>query len=337
MNQDDAKTKPLVSLIIPAYNVEHYIRRAICSGLSQTYENIELLVVDDGSDDKTWEKIGSYQEEKRFRCFRQVNSGVSKARNKALSEAKGKYVLFLDADDWLEENAVERLVELQQKVLDRLIAVECFYVYKQGNGPERKVRQGVGAHSFSASTYQSMFLFGPKGRAHVGSSCYKLFSRDVIEQNHLRFDETISHTEDGLFVFNYLKNCAGLYYEPIPLWNILERPGSATTSGYSNKLLSSVDAINKMIAYPGNSLEITRHLSSFKVHEALRIMEMGFESSRMTEKDYGVLRDTVRGADTKSLRLSGIDRLRKAVYPNAPRFVSRMLAVAIKSIKARGR
>ena len=141
---------------------------------------------------------------------------------------------------------------------------------------------------------------------HIGSSCYKLFSMDIIEKNHLRFDEYISHTEDGLFVFDYLKCCAGLYYEPIPLWNILERSGSATTSGYTRKMLSSIDAIDQMISRPGNSPDAIAHLEAFRAHEALRVLGLGIDSGDMTEGDRRALHDAL--ADGK------VDRARPVSY-----------------------
>lgn len=162
-----------------------------------------------------------------------------------------------------------------------------------------------------------------------------MFSRDLIENHHLRFDENITHTEDGLFVFRYLKLCNGLHYEPLPLWNILERPGSATTSGYSCSLLTSLDAIDQMIGYPGNSPEIVSHLRHFKVHEALRILGMGIDSGQMSSNEEDRLFNAIRFTECDSSQLSGVDRVRRAMYLNTPRIVSRAFNSTLRAVKKR--
>jgi len=98
----------LVSIIIPTYNYAEYIQAAIDSALKQTYGNIEIIVVDDGSIDDTQERLKVYGE--RIRCFLQVNQGASAARNRGLKEAKGDYICFLDADDMYRSNNIAEKV-----------------------------------------------------------------------------------------------------------------------------------------------------------------------------------------------------------------------------------
>lgn len=311
-----------VSIIIPAFNVEAYVERGIESALGQTYENVELVVVDDGSSDGTWDVIERYATDDRVKCARQANSGVSKARNHALSMATGDCAVFLDSDDWLEPDTCEQLVRMQRKHPKMLVAADAYFVTMDG-GRERRKAQGTNLAARAFTPDEAICEFGVFSSVHIGSSCYKLFSMDVIEKNHLRFDEYISHTEDGLFVFDYLKCCAGLYYEPIPLWNILERSGSATTSGYTRKMLSSIDAIDQMISRPGNSPDAIAHLEAFRAHEALRVLGLGIDSGDMTEGDRRALLDALADGKVDRARLSGVDKVRLALYPNVPAFLSR--------------
>ncbi|CAK7043680.1 MAG: hypothetical protein PEGG_01836 [Paraeggerthella hongkongensis] len=311
-----------VSIIIPAFNVEAYVERGIESALGQTYENVELVVVDDGSRDGTWSVIERYASDNRVKCARQVNSGVSKARNHALDMATGDHAVFLDSDDWLELDACEQLVRMQREHPNMLVAADAYFVTMNGGRESRKA-QGTNLAARAFTPDEAIREFGVFNSVHIGSSCYKLFSMDVIEKNHLRFDENISHTEDGLFVFDYLKGCAGLYYEPIPLWNILERPGSATTSGYTRKMLSSLDAIDQMISRPGSSPDAIAHLEAFRAHEALRVLGLGIDSGDMTEGDRRALLDALADGKVDRARLSGVDKVRLALYPNAPAFLSR--------------
>lgn len=92
---------PLFSVLVPAYNIESLIRQTLESALAQTIQDLEIVVVDDGSSDKTTEVVHSFTDP-RIRLIHQANAGVSAARNRAIAEARGKYVAFLDGDDvWL--------------------------------------------------------------------------------------------------------------------------------------------------------------------------------------------------------------------------------------------
>ena len=327
---DDVK----ISIIIPAYNVEKYVQRGVSSALHQTFSSVEVVVVDDGSSDSTWDILQTYSGDARMVLARQENSGVSVARNHALDLASGDFVLFLDSDDWLEPDTCEQLIRMQRLCPDSLIAAGAYFV-SIVDGEELRADKTVDMATEDLSLDEAILNFGIFNTVHIGSSCYKLFSRDLIENHHLRFDENIAHTEDGLFVFRYLKLCNGLHYEPLPLWNILERPGSATTSGYSCSLLTSLDAIDQMIGYPENSPEIVRHLRHFKVHEAVRILGMGIDSGQMSLNEEVRLINAIRFTECDCSRLSGVDKVRRAIYLRAPHFASKVFNSTLRFVKKR--
>ena len=108
---------PLVSVIMPVYNATKYVEEAVASVLNQTYQNLELLVIDDGSKDNTLELIKSF-DDPRLHVFTQINQGANVARNRGLSEAKGEYVKFLDADDALYPEALEAQVKQMASLAD---------------------------------------------------------------------------------------------------------------------------------------------------------------------------------------------------------------------------
>ena len=107
------KSSPLVSIIIPCYNRENYITDALNSALNQTYENIEIIVVDDGSTDNSVAVLTKYGD--KINLIQQKNKGVSAARNTGLRLASGDYIIFLDSDDWLSEDLVEHHIQMSQK------------------------------------------------------------------------------------------------------------------------------------------------------------------------------------------------------------------------------
>ena len=110
------ENQPLVSVIIPVYNVEEYLRECVDSVIGQTYKNLEIVLVDDGSTDSSGKICDEYLEkDERVAVIHQKNGGLSQARNKGFSESDGKYVYFLDRDDYISENTLGTLVEIAEK------------------------------------------------------------------------------------------------------------------------------------------------------------------------------------------------------------------------------
>lgn len=237
----------MVSIIIPAYNVENYISRGLESCINQTYRDIEIVVVDDGSADKTCNIISQYaQQDARIRLFRQDNSGVSAARNRALAEAQGEYIVFLDGDDWLEENAVQTLMEAHRP--GYLTCFDGYVVRYEQQGMTKRKRQSKEEHSGEIPKDKYIEAFCLWNIA-LGSSCYKLFESRRLRENRICFDEKVYNGEDGLFVIEYLFHCEGLTYRNIPLWNVVFRSGSATRSGYNPRMSTSIDAAEAILNY----------------------------------------------------------------------------------------
>ena len=116
---------PLVSVIIPAYNYEAYVSLAIQSVLSQSYPNIEIVVVDDGSADGTADAVKKFADS--VRCFSKKNEGLAAARNFGIRKSKGEFLLFLDADDELEENAIERLYDCMVELSEEYALTACIF------------------------------------------------------------------------------------------------------------------------------------------------------------------------------------------------------------------
>ena len=117
----------LVSIIIPVYNTEKYLKRCLDSAINQTYKNLEIIIVNDGSTDGSIEIINDYeQKDNRIRVLNIVNSGLSVARNTALNNAHGEYVVFLDSDDWLSLDLVERCINV---CIDKKCDLVCFQYY----------------------------------------------------------------------------------------------------------------------------------------------------------------------------------------------------------------
>lgn len=281
-----------VGILIPAYNIEKDIFRALDSCVAQTYKNLEIIVVDDGSEDQTYEVIKQYsQKDKRIKVFRQENSGVSSARNHALAMTNADYVVFLDSDDWLDNNAIEKYI---QKLGE----------YKEKNALLASGRYYIEAGSFSRSqpdsdveeiilTSEEALLYVGQKKYNLRNAGYKLYSTDVIQRYGLHFDSEIRHGEDGLFVFEYLKVVDKFIYFPEPLWNVFRRPGSACRSPYNSAMLSAVSSVEKMLAY-NNSEILRRNLESYFVQRILGILSAAFLVYPNSKNDIVFLRQKLK-------------------------------------------
>ena len=129
--------KILISVILPVYNAEKYLDNSIKSILSQSYKNIELIIINDGSSDNSKKICEKYQkDDKRIRIINKSNKGVSAARNDGIKEAKGEYICFFDADDFLENDMIEKMVESAQANCSDIIISEYKYLYENTNKVE---------------------------------------------------------------------------------------------------------------------------------------------------------------------------------------------------------
>lgn len=124
----NAVTEPLVSIIVPIYNVEKYLDQCVASLIQQTHHNIEILLIDDGSPDNAPAICDAWQhKDERVHVLHKTNSGVSASRNAGLHAAKGEYVCFVDGDDWVEPDFVEYMLELQAKRNADIVASLCCF------------------------------------------------------------------------------------------------------------------------------------------------------------------------------------------------------------------
>lgn len=191
---------PLVSVILPIYNAEVYLRRCLTSIESQTCGNLEVLMVNDGSTDGS----GGIAEEfaakdGRFRLFSQENQGVSAARNAALPHARGKYLLFVDSDDEISPDYAQRLLD---NAGERRLVI-CDYHQKSALTGEEMEHFTVLAGEYTKKDYIRRLARCP-GAHYLGVLWNKLYLRAIVEEHGLRFAEDLSLGEDFVFNMAYL-------------------------------------------------------------------------------------------------------------------------------------
>lgn len=222
MRLDSQKDHPLVSIIIPAFNVEQYIIQCLESVINQSYTNLEIIVVDDGSTDRTRDILVKYSTlDSRIHAITQTNHGVSFSRNIGLDYCLGEFVLFLDADDWLDRDAISILVSIANRDVD--VVMYPFVCFDYVNNKIIKVQQ-FPSHCSLAELQQ----YGPVLSGFPTYICNYFFRKSAIGSN--RFSEEISYAEDCLFIHNITTNKLKYLVIDKPLYYYrVNRPGSALT------------------------------------------------------------------------------------------------------------
>ena len=201
--------KSLISIIVPVYNSKAHLECCVTSILNQSYKQFELLLIDDGSTDGSSELCDELlQKSEKIRVIHKKNGGVSSARNAGLDMASGDYIVFVDSDDVISNNYIEIFIESSHKGDLILGMIEDIYFDDTGSIIKRHIRNvdapdcGILADEY----YKLLELL----RVPV----VKLYKRDIIEANHIRFDENLSVAEDQVFNFAYYKHIKTYSLEP---------------------------------------------------------------------------------------------------------------------------
>ena len=231
-----------ISIIVPVYNVVQYLDDCVRSLIEQTYMNIEVILIDDGSTDLSAAICDKWaRRDKRIHVKHTDNLGVSHARNIGIELATGDYIGFVDADDWVEKDMYECLLG---EMLSRNVEVA-------GGGYTREECFGgiVTLRKESARVYSRedilKEIFSLKPKKIIWWELWdKLFRADLVKRN--RFDESIATSEDKLFFWQVMEKVTNFAYVPLFKYHYRMREGSATHSVINKKILTEIEA-NKRI------------------------------------------------------------------------------------------
>lgn len=201
---------PFVSIIVPVYNVEDRLERCIASLSNQTYQNLQIILVDDGSTDHSGQICDHWAaRDKRITVLHKTNGGVSSARNMGLDAATGDYVTFVDSDDHIDP---EMYAQMTHAALVHGADQSCCCLYSDHSTGRKAESHAFGnqvLHDDQIYAELIMAMVTPEQagkKAHLlQSPCNKLYRREIMEQNHIRFDTELPYAEDWLFNLNYYR------------------------------------------------------------------------------------------------------------------------------------
>lgn len=235
----------MISVIVPVYNVKNeYFEKCMKSLMVQSIDEIEIIIIDDGS--KREAALGyDYfsQLDKRVKVYHKDNGGVSSARNLGLEKARGEYVAFVDADDWVEPNFLKCLLDSITETESDLSVVDFKYEYENGDEDDEKcVSESISEiYMFETQTVWGELLYSKK----IGGFLWnKLFKKALISQ---LLDESLHYSEDFVFTAEYCKKVSKVVFTDAKLYHYRQGHEGATSNfTYNVKILSLLDSYKKL-------------------------------------------------------------------------------------------
>ncbi|MCR5249793.1 MAG: glycosyltransferase [Lachnospiraceae bacterium] len=234
-------SEKLISVIVPVYNVEDYLKECVDSVLAQTHEKLELILVDDGSKDSSGKLCDGFAaSDSRVKVIHKENGGLSSARNAGLEQCSGDYVFFLDSDDYIYEKAMEKMVTLAET--EGCGIVVCGFC---NQGEPLGAKQGDGKNRFYTGRQLIDIFYGPQ-HTPITLAWNKLYRRSVIGE--LRFPEGYIH-EDEAMVVQFLYRAAKVGWIRENLHCYRSRSGSITGEKFSLKRLDILHAFRARLSF----------------------------------------------------------------------------------------
>lgn len=309
------KSLPLVTIIIPVYNVEKYIEECINSILEQTYSNIEIIAIDDGSTDNSLKILKQYSSDKLYIYKHDKNKGQAAARNLGIEVSNGEYILFVDSDDLIRKDAVEILIMEMQKNDVSLIRFNAISFHDKTNVEFIE-------NAYNSSNYLSEEITYKENNmkdfylSYTASPVLYIIKRKIISQNEIQFFEGIIH-EDELFTSTLYLHISSAKYINKNMYKRRYRENSTMMDKSKKQIRKSFDSYIKIIKEYQEILE----------NKIVDSSKKNFIKYRINSIMYSLYSFSIDG-DYKSEELSNIKR-KKWYYSQVGKTYFRMLKLLL--------
>lgn len=232
---------PKLSIIVPVYNARNFLSRCIDSILNQTFEDFELILVDDGSTDGSGVILDEYRRnDGRILVIHNQNEGPGAARNTGLDNATGKWIGFVDSDDWIERETYKEVLAVAEEKNADLVQWELIMEYLDKSVPNKCKPEGFFAAEQSGIYYRSV----------VYASIYK---KSIIENNNIRFPIESSLSEDALFNYQYYLKAKNCFYYGKCFYHFRQNPSSITHNVTKEMILGKKNVLDKIAELAGQN------------------------------------------------------------------------------------
>ncbi|NQU86210.1 MAG: glycosyltransferase [Mariniphaga sp.] len=300
-----------LSIIIPVYNTQDYVDKCIMSCLNQDLESnkFEIIIINDGSTDNSGKIIQKYAEKhSNIKSITKQNEGVSSARNKGISVAKGEYLLFVDSDDSIEQNSLNAIISETEKRKNQLmILISLIY---RNNKP--KVMYNF-PQELTNKTYTGIKLF-QKGYLR-GSVCGVLFKKQFILDNKLKFSEKIRNGEDSLFMSMSFLYATSISHLNIDFYKVTVREGSASRVWHFDKVKEMLNGLNVINGFIGKNALTDEQLAILNI-KAYGIISntLYYFFSIHSLSGYSELKNSIKKSHLYPIKPFGAKQFRNKIY-----------------------
>lgn len=214
---------PLVSIIVPVYNAAGYLNRCLDSISRQDYPNIEVILVNDESEDESLSICMDYQRrDSRFRVIDKPKSGVSDTRNQGIAAASGKYLQFVDSDDWIAEDATATMVLAAEDTQSDMVITHFYRIV----GKHMTLQGHIRAEEVMDRQQFAEYMMKAPANFYYGVMWNKLFRREIVEQHNIRCMVGLNWCEDFIFNLEYLQYADRICSIPVPTYYYVKTKGS---------------------------------------------------------------------------------------------------------------
>ncbi|PJW13245.1 glycosyl transferase [Geobacillus sp. Manikaran-105] len=269
----------MISVIVPVYNVEQYLEQCLETVFNQTYKNIEVIIVNDGSTDKSIDIINKYRKKySNILYLEQENKGLSVARNLATKYAKGEYIIYIDSDDYLELDMLEMMYNKIKQIKGDVVICGHKEIYEDIPGKYSRVLIDADENKVYSGLEVADMLLNCKV---MGVTWNKLFRRKLIEKYGLYF-EPGRYTQDWFPVFKHISKCNSIGFINKDLYNYRIRSGATKAKKNYKRLEDYTHAVTSILDYiKTNNLQFsTNSINKFKAITFERSMLMYLHLNR---------------------------------------------------------
>lgn len=284
--------KIYLSVIVPVYNVENHLRKCLDSIINQTFKDLEIILVNDGSTDGSATICEEYGEkDPRIKVIHQPNSGVSAARNKGIEVATRNYLTFVDSDDWVENTMYEEMLKIafQQPKTDVLMCDFRNVSVASTQEISAEIRAGhYSKHEIVANLYPTLLATENFGRIPIVSVCTCIFNRSLLLESKILFDPKLRYSEDYLFMAKVMIKAQSFhYFKRNYFYNYLQYDASRSKKFqpvWWENLLYLNRELRKLLQH-NKEYNFTRQLKLQMVHSALFVLNNICKNDAMNHQE----------------------------------------------------
>ena len=279
-----------ISVIVPIYNSENFLEKCINSIVNQTYKNIEIILIDDGSKDKSKKICKKYLEkDARIKLIECSNNGVSYARNKGIESSSGDYLFFVDSDDWINLDTLEKMIFVAKK--NNVDVVKCNYYNNYSNDTEQANKLNIPSFDENLNMLDNRMIKQLFASTYILNVVWgELISRKVLK--NCRFEDELTYGEDLLFNFQVLKNTDKILLMKDSYYHYLINQAGINQNYNYNILIKKIENLNYVYNKIINSYNEKEEISYKYLKEVIdNLQKISFTQTKMRYKNEIVFKE----------------------------------------------